>query len=291
VDHLATRLSDSTTTAPSRPWWAPGAVAGSYLAAALVASAVADPVHHWALAPVPLLLTVLAGLVGAATIGPLARRLRLPLGPRLAVIALVVYLLATVTNEVEALLFIKGSSVQPLVTGVILTLGLAVPVTLLWPPDSSDGTVRGFLRATLASRPWWSWGWRILLVSLLWVPVYVIFAAAAAPFEHTYHQTGTTFTAPDTGTIASAELSRGLLHALVLGVLAALLARGQRGSWFWLALAFASLNAWLPLVQVPDWPYYLRVADLVKITCDAVVYGGLVALLLTRRGGRATDAG
>jgi hypothetical protein len=293
VDHLATRLSDSTTTAPSRPWWAPGAVAGSYLAAALVASAVADPVHHWALAPVPLLLTVLAGLVGAATIGPLARRLRLPLGPRLAVIALVVYLLATVTNEVEALLFIKGSSVQPLVTGVILTLGLAVPVTLLWPPDSSDGTVRGFLRATLASRPWWSWGWRILLVSLLWVPVYLIFAAADAPFVHIYyHQTGTTFTVPDTGTIALAELCRGLLHALVLGMLAALLALGRRkATWFWLALAFASLNAWLPLMRHSDWPYYLRAANLVEITCDAAVFGGLVALLLTRRRGAAQTPG
>ena len=59
--------------------------------------------------------------------------------------------------------------------------------------------------------------------------------------------------------------------------------RGRRVTWFWLALAFATLNAWLPLVQRSDWPYYLRAANIVEITCDAVVYGGVVVLLLTRR--------
>jgi hypothetical protein len=101
-----------------------------------------------------------------------------------------------------------------------------------------------------------------------------------------YHSTGTPFTIPSGQVLALAELARGLLHALVLGALAALLGGERRRKWFWSALAFATLNAWLPLVQHTDWPYYLRAANIVEITCDALVYGGVVVLLLCRRAPR-----
>jgi len=269
--------------APVRRWQAVGLVVVSYLVANVIASVITNPTHPRILSPLPLLLAVLAGLVGAVTLGPLAQRLRLPPTSRLVVVALLAYLLSVGTNEVEALLFIKDSSPLILLTGAILALGLAVPVMLLWPP-ADTGTGVANARETLASRHWWSWVWRVVLASLLWVPVYLTFAAADAPFVHRYyHETGTPFVIPSGGVLAGAELGRGLLHALVLGALAALLGGGRLRRWFWLALAFATLNAWLPLIQHTDWPYYLRAANVVEITCDAVVYGGLVTVLL---GGR-----
>jgi hypothetical protein len=277
--------SGPTTATPARAWRSVAVVALSYVVASMLASTITSPAHPALLSPEKLLLSVLAGLLGAVAIGPLAARLRLPFGPRLTVVLLLAYLLGTLTNEVEALLFIKGSSTLVPVTGAVLALGIALPVTILYPPARTDLTVGAALRGTLGSRPWWSWLWRIALASLLWVPVYFVFAAADAPFVHRYyHQTGTSFTIPSNGVLVAAELSRGVLHALVLGALAALLVRNRRTSWFWLALAFAALNAWLPLVQRADWPYYLRAANIVEITCDAVCYGGLVVLLLSRRG-------
>lgn len=274
-------------TAPVRRWQAACLVALSYLVASVIASVIADPAHPRVLSPVPFLLAVVAGLLGAVTLGPLARRLRLPLASRLTAVALLAYLLSVATNEVEALLFIKDSSPLVLVSGAVLALGIAVPVTLLWPPADTGAGVAS-LRDTLASRHRWSWAWRLILASLLWVPVYLIFAAADAPFVHRYyHSTGTPFVIPSGGVLAAAELGRGVLHALVLGALAALLGGNRLRRWFWLALAFATLNAWLPLVQHTDWPYYLRAANLVEITCDAVIYGGLVTLLLGRRPARA----
>jgi hypothetical protein len=61
-------------------------------------------------------------------------------------------------------------------------------------------------------------------------------------------------TIPSGQVLALAELSRGLLHALVLGTLAALLGGDRHRKWFWAALVIATLNAWLPLVQHTDWP-------------------------------------
>jgi hypothetical protein len=74
----------------------------------------------------------------------------------------------------------------------------------------------------------------------VWVPVYLVFATADAPFVHVYyHSTGTPFTIPSVQVLALAELARGLLHALVLGALGALLGGGPRRRWLWIALAFA----------------------------------------------------
>jgi hypothetical protein len=253
-----------------------------YLLATLLASIVLNPPHPKAFALVPGLLALLAGVVGAVTIGPLSRRLPLPAPVRLVVVALLAYLLATVSNGVEALLFIKDASPRILLTGAVLALGLAVPVALLWPPPETDRAVGAALHTMLADRPWWSWAWRFVVATLVWVPVYFLFAAADAPFVHRYYaEQHTPFVLPDDRLVALAELSRGVLHALVLAALAALLMQSRRGRWWWLTVAFAVFNGWLPLIQRYDWPLYLRAANLVEITCDAVVYGGLVTVLLT----------
>ncbi|WP_426512724.1 hypothetical protein ACPPVO_20060 [Dactylosporangium sp. McL0621] len=281
-------ILDSTAAQIGRPRigrpWAVAATAVSYVLATLLASFLANPAHPKAFAVVPIVLAMITGAVGAVTIGPLAQRLPIRLPTRLAVVTMLVYLLMTVSNAVEALLFIKDASALILLTGAVLAVGIAVPATVLWPPPETGRSVPAALRSTLNSRPWWAWSWRFVVASLVWVPVYFVFAAADAPFVHRYYaEQHTPFVRPDDGLVALAELSRGVLHALVLAVLAALLLRSRRSTWWWLALAFAVLNSWLPLIQRSDWPLYLRTANLVEITCDAIIYGGLVTVLLTAR--------
>jgi hypothetical protein len=259
-----------------------------YLAATVVASVVANPAHPGALALTPLLLAVLAGVVGASVTGALSVRLHLPTPARVAVLFGLVYVLETLTNWVEAVLFISTTSKLIPLTGAVLAAGLAVPCGLLWRPATTEPNVLG---RTLRTRRVWSWVWRVAVAALLWVPVYFVFVAADTPFvTRYYHESGTTFKIPSNGVLASAELTRGLVHALTLGALAALLATSRRRAWLWLALAFSAYNAWLPLIQHVGWPYYLRAANLVEITCDGVVYGAVVVLLLSRRAGTPEKA-
>ena len=249
-------------------------VVAAYLVATLIASVILNPSHPRAFAVTPIVLALIAGLVAALTLGPLARRLQFPVATRLGVLVVVIYALGTLSNEVEAVLFIKNAGLRGFLTGLVLAIALGSALAFTSQPDRTDAP---FKVARL------SWLWRVPVAAVVWVPIYLSFAAADAPFVHRYyHESGTTFTIPGNGVLASAELSRGLLHALVLGVLAALLARGRRATWFWLALSFAALNAWLPLVQHTAWPYYLRAANIVEVTCDAVVYAGVVVVLLLR---------
>lgn len=266
-----------------RPWLRVGIAAVVYLAAAVAGGLVDQPVRR-VLAVEPLVLGLVAGVIAAVTMRALGRRLRFPAWWRVGVLVLLAYLLMTVTNEVEAVLFIKGSSPLVLVAGAVQAVGIGVPAGLLWLPDGTHDRVGAALRRALGSRPWWSWAWRLVLASASWVPVYLVFAAADAPFVHIYYsESGTKFTVPDNGVLFGAELLRGVLHAVVLGALVALLGTGRLRSWLWAALAFAALNAWAPLVQRTDWPWFLRAANTVEITCDAVVYGAIVAALLVRR--------
>src|SRR3954451_716625 len=182
---------------------APVAVAFSYLVASLIAGVLRDPAHPGKPGWLSILLALATGALGAVTLGPLSRRLPFPTASRIAVLAALAYALTTVSNAIEAFLFIPDASPLILLTGAVLAVGLAIPVGLLWPPPAADGRVGAALLATLASRRRRSWAWRIPLLTLAWVPIYFVFAAADAPFVHAYyHRTGTEFVVPDDGVVA-----------------------------------------------------------------------------------------
>src|SRR3954447_14653630 len=87
-------------------------VVASYLVATLIASVILNPARPKAFAPTPIVLALIAGLVAAVTLGPLAGRLRLPFRARLAVLIVVIYALGTLSNEIEAVLFIKHAGLR-----------------------------------------------------------------------------------------------------------------------------------------------------------------------------------
>ncbi len=251
-----------------------GIVVASYLVATLIASVILNPSHPKAFAPTPIVLALIAGLVAALTLGPLADRLRLSRMARLAVLIVVIYALSTLSNEVEAVLFIKNSGLRGFLTGLVLSVALGVALTLTSRPDRIDAI----------QKPRWSWLWRVFVAAIVWVPVYLSFAAADAPFVHRYYaETGTPFVVPSGGVVLEGELIRGLLHAVILGGLALLLNTSRLKTWWWLAITFAVLNGWLPLIQHADWPYFLRAANAVEITGDAIVYGVIVTMLVPKR--------
>jgi hypothetical protein len=246
----------------------------SYLVATLIASVILNPSHPKAFALTPIVLALIAGLVAAVTLGPLADRLPLTRNGRLAVLIVVIYALSTLSNEVEAVLFIKNAGLRGFLTGLVLSVDLAVALTITARPG----------RVEAIPKPRWSWLWRVVVAAIVWVPVYLAFAAADAPFVHRYYaETGTPFVVPSGGVVIGGELIRGLLHAVVLGGLALILNTSRLKTWWWLALTFAVLNGWLPLIQHADWPYFLRAANAVEITADAIVYGVIVAVLVPRR--------
>jgi hypothetical protein len=274
----------SRSAAPRR-WWAPLVVVAIYLA---VTRAVAALTGSGFVPSIPTLLQeAAAGLVAALVIGPLASRLPVAARSRFGVLFLAAWVFLAASNTVEAALYLRSvlAAAVP-VLGAVGAAGLALGLTVGYPPPAVTTTVRGAVGDLLATRDPWSWAWRAILLAAAWVPIYLLFAyldGALYLSAHLAEAGSTPFTSPSDGVIAAAQLVRGALHVLVLFPIAALLGGRRPALALWLPLVVAVFNAWVPLLQpVPGFDGPTRIANLVEITADAAVFGVLAAVLLAR---------
>lgn len=268
---------------PAGWWWRGALVAAAYVAVVVLYGTVRGTAFGPGYGERLGVVAIGAVLAGYGA-GPLAARLRLPAGRRIAVVFGVVFVLLSLSNVIEVALYLPASTIlATLIGGAVQSAGLAVALALLFPPP--DTGIR--LGAALAVRSPLDWVWRAVVLAVLWVPVFLLFAALDTPVvEALEHSGGTsTFRSPPAGELMLTESVRGLLHALVFVLLAALLTRGWRTTWFWCALAVALLNGWVPIVASPL-PGWIRVANGVEITLSSITFGLLGALLLAGRARR-----
>jgi hypothetical protein len=231
-----------------------------------------------------LLIMALSGVLVGLTLGPLAKRLTLPMLHRFGVLFLLLFVLNNLINTIEALFFTTMPIVEQ-ITGLVDSgvghVGLALLLAVLFRPPSVE---RGFLtalRETLSQRRWISWTWRILVAGVLYVPIYLFFGMLIAPIVTPYYvEMDMGLRVPGFEVMLPLEAFRGLLYVLTLFPLVAVL-RGSRWSLaFWIVLTLCVLGSWQPMLSVAWWPVILRVTHGLEITADSVVHGLVIALLL-----------
>jgi hypothetical protein len=273
------------TSPTPRRWWAPLVVVVIYLA---VTRGVAALTGSGLVPSIPVLLQeAAAGLIAALAIGPLAARLPVPARPRFGVLFLAAWVFLAASNTVEAALYLSpGLAAVVPVLGAIGAAGLVLGLVIAYPPPAVTTSVRRAVGDLLRTRGPWAWAWRAALLAIAWVPIYLLFAyldGALFLSAHLAAAGSSPFTAPPDSVIAAAQLVRGALHVLVLFPIAALLGGRRRSLARWLPLVVAVFNAWVPLVQpVPGFDLATRIANLVEISADAVLFGVLAAVLLAR---------
>jgi hypothetical protein len=234
-----------------------------------------------------LLSSLVAGVLMGLTLGPLSCRLNLPLVGRACLWLVLVLILNGVINMVEALFFTTIPRAQLASSLAILAFGqiaVAVLLTLLFRPQQTGPGLIARLRETLAQRTAVSWAWRFGLASLSYLPIYYTFGMIVAPFVLPYYDNpdlGLNLTVPGTGVILPLEIGRGVLYALTLFPLIAVL----RGSFWsralWIGLTLAVLGSWVPMIQAIQWIPALRLAHGLEITADAFVQAFVLTWLLS----------
>src|SRR5882724_10104531 len=220
---------------PAGWWWRGAGVALGYLVFVVISGLLTQSAFRPGYFGRLGLVAIGAVLVGYG-LGPLAARLRLPLGRRIAVLFGVVFLLFSVSNLVEVALYLPTTTmVTVLVGGLVQSIGIALSLGLFFPPP--DTGVR--LGTALAIRSPLDWSWRVLVLAVLSVPVFMFFAFLDTPVVRAIENQGGTssFSSPPIGELAATESTRGLLHTLVFVVIIVLLGRRWPVAWFWCALA------------------------------------------------------
>jgi hypothetical protein len=234
-----------------------------------------------------LMSSLLAGTLIGLTLGPLSSRLNLPLLQRACLWFVLLFVLSTLINLIEAVFFTTIPPTQLASSGAILAfghIGVAVLLTLLFRPQQAGPGLLARLRETLAQRTANSWAWRFGLASLSYLPIYYTMGMIGAPYVLPYYDNpdvGLNLTVPSIGVIFPLEIGRGVLYALTLFPLIALL----RGSFWsralWVVLTIAVLGSWVPMIQAVHWTPVLRLAHGLEITADAFVQGIVLTWLLS----------
>lgn len=244
-----------------------------------------------------LLLTLVSGFLFGLILGPLSARLRVPGAQRAVLVFVVLFVLNNLINVIEALFFTTepvAEQLSALVTTGMAHAGLALLLAALFRPPSVERRLVRALRDTLAQRRWTSWLWRFLLAGVLYVPIYFFFGTIISPIVMPYYESiGMGLTIPGLETILPLEVLRGLLYALTLFLLIAVLSGSRRSVAFWVVLTLCVLGSWQPMLMVAWWPLTLRVTHGLEITADSIVHGLAVTWLLwtaTTGRGRETSS-
>ena len=165
-------------------------------------------------------------------------------------------------------------------------VAIAILLTLLFRPQQLGPGLLTRLRETLGQRTGVSWALRFGLAALSYLPIYFAFGMIVAPFVLPYYNNpdlGLHLVVPGFGVILPLEIGRGLLYALTLFPLIAVLRGGVWSKAFWVGLTIAVLGSWVPMLQAPGWPLVLRMAHGLEITADAFVQGFVLTWLLATK--------
>jgi hypothetical protein len=231
-----------------------------------------------------LLIMFLSGVLIGLTLGPLAKRLTLPMLQRFGVLFLLLFVLNNLINTIEALFFTTmpvAEQVTGLVDSGVGHVGLALLLAVLFQPPSVERGLLIALRETLGQRRWISWAWRILLAGVLYVPIYLFFGMLIAPIVTPYYvEMDMGLQVPGFEVMLPLEAFRGLLYVLTLFPLVVVLRGSRRSLAFWIVLTLCVLGSWQPMLSVAWWPVILRVTHGLEITADSIVHGLVIALLL-----------
>lgn len=233
-----------------------------------------------------LVTTFLAGLVIGLILGPLATRLTLPTAQRAGLLFVVLFVLNSLINVMEALFFTTipaAEQVSGLLSAALGQAGLAILLALLFQPTFVERGLLTALRETLGQRRWTSWVWRIGLAGFLYLPTYFLFGLLIYPIVQPYYEDpnlGLNLVVPGPEIVLPLEIGRGVLIVLALFPLIAVLGCPRWSLAFWLGMTLVVLGSVAPMLQATWWPLTMRVVHGLEIAADSIVHGILIAWLL-----------
>lgn len=228
--------------------------------------------------------TALAGVVIGLTLGPLSTRLRVPLLDRAIAMFLAIFVVMTLLSAVEAVFFttfVTTANFAALPMQALTEALLALVIAWLFPPSSVEETLGQALRATLASRSAFGWLWRFIVAGVLYVPIYLLFGVLISPIVVPYYTAmGLPLVIPPFSVMIPLEIARGLVFALALFPLIALLRGPRWRTAFWIGLTIAALGGWAPMLSGSFLPMTLRLVHGAEITADSFVQGLMLTWVL-----------
>lgn len=178
---------------------------------------------------------------------------------------------------------LTAGGIPGLVAGPLIGLGVtAVLAVLMFPPGGRVRPAWQLIGQAASRRGPGGWAWRIGLLALAYPAVngvagLILWGLPVLPYlDAAFYATRL----PAPGLLASVEIARGLVLALVAWpVVLGLRASGRR-PWGWLALLLVTVAGLLPWLQPGPTPWLARIAPMLAVVAASLVHAWILAKLL-----------
>jgi hypothetical protein len=247
-----------------------------------------SPIPHAAGPQHPMLMLLAASLLLAVGTAPLAHGLRGSFASRAVVLAIFVYVCASLNNVIEATRFMvayaKGGALNLAAFQALPCFLFALAMALWSGSNNGSSSFAATLKRFFSQCGLLSWSWRILAAVACFPVVYFVFGMTVAPFVVPYYrEAGFGLIIPKFGTMLSTASGRSILYLLATLPVLILWNGTRRRLTVGLGLALTVMVGWFPLLQASFLPTALRVAHSLEICADSFVYALALVLLLAGR--------
>jgi hypothetical protein len=228
-----------------------------------------------------LILALVASLIFAAAVTPLARGIRASGVKRLLTLAAFTYVSFAVINQIEAAVYstISGTPTMLVVFAPPCLLAAGVASWLVRPSDTINVQISVFRGRSI--RAWW---WRLLLALLLLPIIEAATGLIIQPLlEPVVEEQTFGLVVPDTTVIIRTLLLKsGLLLAVTVPIVITW-TRGRRSLILALGFAVFVLTGLVGLIQAAWWPVTMRIALSLQVLVTSMAYAWAVVALLVPR--------
>lgn len=236
-----------------------------------------------------LLLMFVAGILNSLVMGPISTKLALPRTQRIGILFLLTYMFSSLVNAPEVMLFTTYSfqfQVFILVMYFIVNLILALSISILFPSKEIKTSFTKEVKGYFAKRKGREWLWRFVLASVLFFPIYFFFGFVFSPITGPYYndpELGLNLVVPEWLSFEimfSVEVVRGLIYALTVVPLLAVIRLPKWRLGLWIGLILAIVGAIAPQLVNVAWPLPLRLGHGAELVLDSFAQGLMMAWLL-----------
>lgn len=173
----------------------------------------------------------------------------------------------------------------------VASLFCGAAVAFLFPPEAANVTARDAIANFLARHNASGWLWRMLLASVIFMPIYYVFGLLVLPFTGEYYQQQMFgLVAPTLETLLPILFVRSILFFLACLPIIMLWQKGDRALFWRLGLALFFLVGFVIMLYATWLPLYVRLPHTLEIFADEFVYAGVIVWLLAPRPVRASKS-
>ncbi len=204
---------------------------------------------------------------------------------RIAIGWFLLFIIQWLTTMIEGYLFTTILTESLLLAaamfGLLISFLHALFIGFLFPPNTTDNTLRIEIKNYFAERSWLHWLWRFVLASVLYLVIYYGIGALISPIVLPFYlDMGTGLRLPPIWVIIVVEIARGFLYLLAL--LPILVSLKVETKYLFLLIGFALyLPSTAMFLPNPGFPVLLRIIHgLFEILVDSLMFTAVIIFLL-----------